>query len=51
MSHNLPTILRTIYAEDKIRTVEQQEDEMDVLHQFQQRRSDTSYYKLLETKK
>lgn len=34
MSHNLPTILRTIYAEDKLRTLEQQEDENDVLVEF-----------------
>lgn len=51
MNHNLPNILRTIYAEDKQRTVEQSEDEMAVLRTFEARKLDTAYFKMLENKK
>ena len=51
MSDNLPNILKTIYAEDKQRTNEQSEDEMAVLKSFEHRKLDTSYFKMLESKK
>lgn len=51
MNHNLPNILKTIYAEDKLRMVEQSEDEMAVLKSFEARKLDTAYFKMLENKK
>ena len=51
MNHNLPNILKTIYAEDKLRMVEQSEDEMAVLKSFVARKFDTVYFKMLEGKK
>ena len=48
MSHNLPSILQTVYKEDRLRMLEQSEDEMAVLKAFEARRYDAAYYKMLE---
>jgi len=51
MSHNLPNILKTIYAEDKLRQIEQSEDEIAVMKTFEERKFDTQYFKILESKR
>lgn len=48
MSHNLPSILSTIYTEDKLRLKEESLDEMAVQKQFEMRKVDTRYFQMLE---
>lgn len=49
MGHNLPNILKTIYTEDQHRSNENSLDEMLVLNSFENRKHDTTYFKLLES--
>lgn len=51
MRANLPSILQTIYLEDKVRLREDVEDQRAVYQAFEHRKGDSHYYQLLERQK
>jgi hypothetical protein len=48
MRFNLPSILQTIYMEDRHRLKDYVEDERAVLQAFENRKADNRYFQLLE---
>jgi len=48
---NVPKTLERVYLEDKDRIIDQSNDEAAALKAFDQRKLDTKYYSMLETKK
>lgn len=48
-SHNLPSILKIIFEEDTNRMVEQSEDEVKVLNQYENRRLNMTYNAIIQS--